>query len=367
MTTGTSPSPGRAADQAARLRELVDELMADTVDGSNTTDVTIEPTPRAAIAPASTAPSEPAHATEPQPTTPGKIVAITSGKGGVGKTFTSVNLSIAIARLGCRVTLVDADPGLANADVICGLAPTRRLGDSGREPRTLADLAIRVPGGFDLIPGAVGPVTSDSSAFAADPPERRLAHGLRELALRNEVVFIDTGAGLSSDVTTVTSLADLVLIVVTPEPTSMADAYALIKCLRSLPAAAPGSPNPRPRLGLIVNQAASRAEASAVHARLSAVCERFLFYSPALMGVISLDERIPRSIRARRPLLADDPGDGIGSSSGGPARREIAWLSLRLASELGLSRSKPHQHEGLIARWRRLLTRGPARPHEELT
>ncbi|MCC6676943.1 MAG: AAA family ATPase [Phycisphaerales bacterium] len=335
------PAPPRGAppDQAARLRELVDELMLGTI--------VIPAGPVEAIPP-------------PVPAPTGRIVAITSGKGGVGKTFTAVNLGIAMSRLGCRVTVVDADPGLANADVMCGLAPGRRLGD--RADRELADLEIDAPGGFRLVPGSVG---AHALHDESQRGRARFAEALRVLAARRDVVIVDTGAGVAPEITLCATAADLAIVVVTPEPTSMADAYAMMKCIRMRGAAEAASRARRgPRIGLVVNQSCARVEASTVYSRLSAVAERFLHCSPVLLGVISQDERVRRSIRARRPLLAE-------ASTRGPARRELLALGLRLAAELGLGpgrgNSKPPAAEGLIARWRRRVSAGSAGGDGELS
>lgn len=300
-------------DQATRLRAMVDALPI------NPAQVACERAAREARGP---------------------IVAITSGKGGVGKTFASVNLSIALARLGCRVTLIDADPGLANADVMCGVAPVNRPGDRAG---SLDQLAVEAPGGFRLIPGVVGTAASG----VAD--DHQLARRFRGVASGQDVVLVDTGAGLAPGVLASIACADLVLVVVTPEPTAIAGAYAMIKCVQERVGNPPRrASEPATRIGIIVNQAASRGEARVVHARLAEVCERFLRCSPMLLGVVSQDDRVRRSIRSRRPLLTL-------KSPSGPAAREVQWLGLRLASELGLHRPEKQGPEGLIARWRRRL------------
>lgn len=333
ITTLESPPPARVEampDQAARLRELVDELMLGALDSS-----------------------APAKPSTPAPVSTGRIVAITSGKGGVGKTFTAVNLAIAATRLGFRVTLVDADPGLANADVMCGLAPGRRLGDASR--RNLIDLEVPAPGGFSLVPGSVGTHALHGESHA---DRARFSLDLRELAAHRDLVIVDTGAGVAPGIISCAAAADLAIVVVTPEPTSMADAYAMIKCLRARRPQDPPAGRRGPRIGLVVNQSCGRVEASSVHSRLTAVAERFVQCSPVLLGVISQDERARRSIRARLPLLADD-------ACRGPARRELMALGLRLAAELRLTpgpagTAKPPPPSGLIARLRRTFASGSA-------
>jgi flagellar biosynthesis protein FlhG len=250
-----------------------------------------------------------------------KVIAVASGKGGVGKTNISVNLAIALTQLGRRVTVLDADLGMANADVLCGLTPTRRLehyvgvaeaplGRSGSPAaRPIAELAMEAPGGFTLIPGSVG----IARMTELSPLERdRLLASLAELDELSDLIIVDTGAGLGREVVSFSRAADLALVVVTPEPTSVADAYALIKCIlkrdkaRDLRPRVPGGET-LPRVGLIVNQATCQREASEVHARMAAVCHRFLGYALPLLGWIVQDARIPASVRRRRPLLVLEP------------------------------------------------------------
>jgi len=148
------------------------------------------------------------------------------------------------------------------------------------------------------------------------------------------LIIVDTGAGLGREVLSFSRAADLALVVVTPEPTSIADAYALIKCIlrreeraRDLRPKLPGGES-LPRVGLVVNQASSEGEAVAVHARMSAVCLRFLAYTLPLHGWIVQDARIAASVRRRSPLLVADPG--------APAAASIRTLAGALSTELRL-------------------------------
>ncbi|MCA9298653.1 MAG: AAA family ATPase, partial [Phycisphaerales bacterium] len=143
------------------------------------------------------------------------VVTISSGKGGVGKTTLSVNLVVAFAPTR-RTLLIDADLGMANADIFCGLSPVRRLGSARVE-----DLIVEAPGGFQLVPGAVGRHHPDGDGVV-----RAL-----ELVNTHDLVLVDTSPGVGRDVRRLIRTSDLAVVVVTPEPTSIADAYALIKCL----------------------------------------------------------------------------------------------------------------------------------------
>ena len=181
----------RPDDQASRLRSMVDAMNGAAAQPS---------------APKPAQPSRPAPAPAPERHCP--VFSVTSGKGGVGKTSTCVNLAIALAQLKLRATLLDADLGLANADVLCGLTPTTRLdavvqqtkpdplvyGHNPVPRRNLAQIAINAPGGFRLVPGTVG-----ISRMANLPAPQRdlILRGLSDLEAESDVVLVDTGAGLS--------------------------------------------------------------------------------------------------------------------------------------------------------------------------
>ncbi|MFN0133274.1 MAG: P-loop NTPase [Phycisphaerales bacterium] len=235
-----------------------------------------------------------------------RIVTVSSGKGGVGKTSIAVNLAIVFARAGKRAMLLDADLGMANADVLCGLTPARRL-DQTRSLRgageqhaiSLADIAIDAPGGFKLIPGAAG------VARVADlrPEERlRFVRGLEELDQHADILIVDTGAGLGAEILMLMSLAHVAIVVATPEPTSVADAYALIKCASLADAALRECGS----LNLVINEAKDGKEATAVHARIASVAHRFLGFQPGMLGWLPVDREVGLAVRRRRPLLVDD-------------------------------------------------------------
>lgn len=309
-------------DQATRLRAMVQQGRA-----TRPASITIEAPQR----PASVPPRVVAPARFRRPSKP--VVAFTSGKGGVGKTNLTVNVACVMARRGVRVTLLDADLGLANADVLCGITPTTRLDAAiptrpGAEPaRDLRQLALTTPGNFRLIPGAVG--TQRLAAMAA--AERAVIwSGLAELDSDTDVFIIDTGAGMGEAVTGFVEPADVGVVVTTPEPSALADAYALIKCmaLRRIGESGGGE------LALVVNMARNAQEAAAVHARLSAVCARFLRFQPTLLGVIHDDDAIKRAVRARVPLMLGD------ETSQAPAADDVEALAGTLLSRLGV-KAKP--------------------------
>lgn len=226
-----------------------------------------------------------------------RFIAIGSGKGGVGKTWFAITLAHALARLGRRVLLFDADFGLANVDIQLGLAPRHDLGHVLAGSATF-DRAITFhePGGFDVLAGRSG-----SGALSAMTPatlERVLAllgvHGAQY-----DHVLLDLGAGLEGGVRQAAAWADALLVLATDEPTSMTDAYATLKLH--------ASDRPDGDVRLVVNQAASSLAADRTAAVLKRVCTSFLGQAPTFLGGIRRDPRVPMAIRHQALLLTRHP------------------------------------------------------------
>lgn len=296
------------------------------------------------------------------------IFAITSGKGGVGKTNLAVGLCTALAPAH-GITLVDADLGMANADVLCGVSVHRRLhhalpapdgpihGRVGAHASGDADLAsIRVPTplGFSLVPGSVG-VSRITQLAPAE--QRALLRGLATIESRSDAVVIDTGAGISPGVFAFLDVADVVLVVATPEPTSIADAYALIKCYAAQPRiGATQSPSAH-RLRLVVNQAAGPEQGQVVHGRIARVCREFLGLDLPLAGVIHKDPKLVDAVMARTSVVSAAP-----ASEAAAQIRQLAqslareWLTVPEVAANLPSRSKPLTTR--LAAWRRAFGRG---------
>src|SRR3954447_16522594 len=167
------------------------------------------------------------------------VIAVTSGKGGVGKSNVAVNLAIQLSKAGKRVVLLDADLGLANVDVLCNVDLTTNLSHVIARKKELREVMVDAPGGFRLIGGASGLARM---ADLADADRQRLVEALAELEQTADVILIDTGAGISPNVLTFTRAADHVLVVTTPEPTAITDAYAVIKVISRRDAAAGADP-----------------------------------------------------------------------------------------------------------------------------
>ena len=249
--------------------------------------------------------SAPMSANAPPPAhRPGaRITAVTSGKGGVGKTFVAANLAAALARAGQRVLVLDADLGLANLDVVLNLAARVTLHDVFTGRATLEDALQPAPGGFSVLLAGSGLV--EYSRMTPEVRDKLLAL-VREVRPHYDHILLDTGAGISDVVLFTVSLADEVLVVTTPEPTSLTDAYATIKVLAATQAARP--------MRLLVNQVHRVGEGQAVRTQLQAVVDRFVNPAAAwplqlaFLGEVPMDAAVRESIQRRALLLESLPG-----------------------------------------------------------
>lgn len=239
----------------------------------------------------------------------GRVIAITSGKGGVGKTFLSANLAAALTRRGLRVLVLDADLGLANLDVVLNLYPKLTLHDVFTGKCALDDAILKAPGGFSVLLAGSGMV--EYSRLTPEVREEFLRL-MGRVVPRFDVVLLDTGAGISDVVLFALSLASEILLVATPEPTSLTDAYATIKVL--------ATQQQRRLVRIIVNQAARPGDGRAITAQLQAVLNRFVGSEsagsntnpPAIrlvhMGDIPVDKSVKDAIMRRQLLLLHNPG-----------------------------------------------------------
>lgn len=248
------------------------------------------------------------------------VIAITSGKGGVGKSNIAVNLAIALASAGKGVVLLDADLGLANADVLCNIDLPCNLSHVIARKKELKEVMVRAPGGFALIGGASGLARM---ADLTDDDRQRLIDSLGELEDNADVILIDTGAGISPNVLAFTRAADQVLVVTTPEPTAITDAYALIKVVSR-------EATDR-QLSLLVNQVRSEAESKVVHERIAKVARQFLNVSVLDAGFVLADEQVSTAVRRRMPFILANPRC--------PASICVGRLAMRL--EQGVASTSP--------------------------
>ncbi len=247
-----------------------------------------------------------------------RITAVTSGKGGVGKTFVSANLAAALAQRGERVLVLDADLGLANLDVVLNLAPKITLHDVFTGKQRLEDAIIPVAGGFSVLLAGSGMV--EYSRMTPEVRDQLLAT-IEAVTPQFDRVLLDTGAGISDVVLYTVSLAHDVLLVTTPEPTAVTDAYATLKVL----AASQG----RRALMLAVNQVLKHGEGRTIRGQLQQVIDSYVnpgLEAPVkldLVGEIPVDPAVRESVQRRQLLLEVYPGS--------PAAQAILALAARIA------------------------------------
>ncbi|QEA14204.1 MinD/ParA family protein [Comamonas flocculans] len=260
-------------------------------------------------------------APQARPISGARIVAITSGKGGVGKTFVSANLAAALTRRGLRVLVLDADLGLANLDVVLNLYPKLTLHDVFTGKAQLRDVVLPTPGGFSVVLAGSGMVE-----YSRLTPEVRseFLHVIQTITPDYDIVLLDTGAGISDVVLFSISLASEVLVVATPEPTSLTDAYAAIKVL--------AAQQNRSHIRMVINQTVRPGDGRAITGQLQQVLNRFVATGSGQplrlihMGDIPADPSVRDAVMRRQLLLQQMPGC--------PAALAIGQLASKLQSTL---------------------------------
>jgi flagellar biosynthesis protein FlhG len=246
-------------------------------------------------------------------------VALASGKGGVGKTSLSCSLAVSFARQGRRVLLLDLDLGLANVDMVLGLAPRATVADLLTGECSLDECLVRGPEGILVLPAASG---AAELAAASLGDRNRLLECLADAGERADVIVADLGAGVAHGVLELVALADLALIVTTPEPTAFTDAYALAKLLLQR------DRRVAERIKLVVNRSASHDESVSVAHRLARVARQFLGFELETVGHVPEDPAAARGVLRRQAFAVAEPD--------AKASRAVARLARELASRLGL-------------------------------
>lgn len=227
---------------------------------------------------------------------PIQVIAVTGGKGGVGKSNVSVNLSLALAQLQRRVMLLDADLGLANIDVLLGIRAEKNIADVLSGECDLRDILINGPGGIKIVPAASG-----VQQMAGLTPQQHgaLIQAFSYLGDQLDILLIDTAAGISDTVMNFVSAAQEVMVVVCDEPSSITDAYALIKLLNK--------DHCIHRIRVISNMVHTPKEGQLLHNKLSQVCERFLDVNLQYVGAIPYDENVRKAVQRQKPVLEFAP------------------------------------------------------------
>jgi flagellar biosynthesis protein FlhG len=220
------------------------------------------------------------------------VLAITSGKGGVGKTNVTINVAIAMARLGLRVGVLDADFGLGNVDVLLGIAPVAHVGHVVAGEKQLRDIVVRGPHGITIIPASSG--LQSMTSLSGIQRDRLLA--ALDLACRElDFLLIDTAAGISDNVMDMLKLAERIVLVTSLEPSAIVDAYALTKVLTQADAAK--------EIGVVVNGARTADEAATAYRQLETATRRFLKRSVSYYGHIADDPAVRESILVQRAIV----------------------------------------------------------------
>ncbi len=245
---------------------------------------------------------------------PVKVLAVTGGKGGVGKTNLSVNLSLALAEMGQRVVLMDADLGLANVDVLLGLSARYALSDVLDGSRRLRDILINGPGGVKIVPSCSG--VREMSVLSVRE-HAAVIHAFSDISDQIDTLVIDTATGISDTVVNFVCAAQEAVIVVCDEPASISDAYALIKLLNI--------EHHMFRFRIVANMTRSTQEGREIFNKLNAICDRYLDVSLQYLGHVPFDEDVRRAVQQRKALLEYAPASKVARAIRAIARKIDEW------------------------------------------
>jgi flagellar biosynthesis protein FlhG len=262
---------------------------------------------------------------------PLRVVAVTSGKGGVGKTHVACNLAVLAARAGRRVLVLDADLGLANADIVLGVAPHYHLGHLLEGSVPLGDILAEGPEGVRVLAASTG---VQELTQLDDQQKLRLVSALDEIEDRFDLVLIDCGAGIGDNVLFFAGAAQEALLVISPEPTSLTDAYAAVKVLSQQAGVE--------RFSVVVNPVPTEAHGREVFGTLTRVTDRFLTARVSFLGHVPRDENLQRALMAQRPVVDLFPRS--------PSSRALGEIARRLLERPPL----PSLPGGLKFLWQRL-------------
>ena len=269
-----------------------------------------------------------------------RIITVTSGKGGVGKSSVSINLALQFRRQGKRVIIFDADFGLANIEVMFGVIPKYTLADLMFKGRELKEIVTEGPEGVMFVSGGSGVarlVNLDNEQI------KRLVHKMSELENMADIIIVDTGAGISTSVLEFVAASPEVVLVTTPEPTSITDSYALLKAL----AMYRGFDRNATNVMVVANRVTSAAESRSIFEKLSAVVERFLNIKLNYLGAVPYDSAITKAVMKQKPVTIAYPSSG--------SAKFFSIISSRLMNnETGV----PHWKKGVARFFERVFGMG---------
>lgn len=229
-----------------------------------------------------------------------RVITITSGKGGVGKSNVAINLGIQLKKMGLRVIILDADFGLANIEVMFGTIPKYNLRDAMEGKKNLREIITQGPMGVQFISGGNG---VEGLANLNKVQLFNLLRGMEQLDELADVILIDTAAGISDSVLEFVAAGSEVLLVTTPEPTSITDSYSLLKALSNYS----GFSTKNTEIKIIANKVSNRVEGRNLYTKLNLVTERFLEMSLGFLGAIPMDEQITKAVMKQSPISISYP------------------------------------------------------------
>lgn len=245
---------------------------------------------------------------------PIQVLAVTGGKGGVGKSNVSVNMAVALAEQGKRVVLLDADLGLANIDVLLGVSSGRNIGDVLSGEAELRDILVPGPGGIRIIPASSG---TQRMANLGEQEHAGIIGAFSELGDDMDVLIVDTAAGISRTVTSFVRAAQETLMVVTDEPTSVTDAYALIKVLNR--------DCKMDRFRVLANMVRTPNEGQALFNKLSKVTDRFLDVTLQYVGSVPMDESVRKAVQRQKAVIEAYPRSKAAIAYRSLAQKVATW------------------------------------------
>ena len=247
-------------------------------------------------------------------TQPVRVIAVASGKGGVGKTNVSVNLGVSLSKLGHRVLLMDADMGLANVDIMLGLQTKYNLSHVLDGEKTLHEIIVEGPGGLKIIPAASG-VRRMAQLNAME--NAGIINAFSELSDDLDILIVDTAAGIADSVISFCRAAQEVVVVVTDEPASITDAYALVKVL--------SRDYQLSQFRLLANMSKSQAHGRQLYEKFAKVCEQFLDVSIDFLGTVPFDHDLRESVQKQVPVTVYRPNSLASQSFNQMAKQIERW------------------------------------------
>lgn len=261
-----------------------------------------------------------------------RVICVTSGKGGVGKTNFTANLAIALSKQGKKIVIIDADLGLANIDVLLGVIPTYSLLDVVNSNKDITEVMCKGPNGLQIISGGSGIL---DLVDMLDKDLDTLLNEFNKLYDLADIILIDTGAGLTKSVLSFACASDEVIIITTPEPTSLTDAYAMIKTLWLR--------QKDKKINIVINRVENVKEGKIAFEKLEKVCSKFLDIKIHRLGFMTNDINVGRAVKRQKPFIIEYPNIGVSKS--------IGLMALKLTNDSIGEEKDPIKSSGFISKF----------------